>query len=283
MDPAAALIAAAASWPSFSAHLDVLALLAVVVVAYEYGIRRLAPRYCPQDEQPVSTGQRVAFYLGLFALAAVSLWPIHDLGEQRLFLFHMIEQVVIALIVPPLLLGGTPWWLLRALVRPILPVIKFLTKPLIALAVFNVWFAVIHLPSFVEAMVGNEFVHFLIHAVLFLAAVLMWWPVLDPIPDTQTLTPFGKMGYLFLQSLVPTIPASFMTLGSTPLYSVYETFPRMWDLSAMTDQVSAGLIMKIGGGLILWGWIAWVFFSWYAEEQKYATPPVVVRSTDRPA
>jgi hypothetical protein len=26
--------------------------------------------------------------------------------------------------------------------------------------------------------------------------------------------------------------------------------------------------MKIGGGLILWGWIAVIFFRWYYEEQR---------------
>jgi hypothetical protein len=44
----------------------------------------------------------------------------------------------------------------------------------------------------------------------------------------------------------------------------------------MSDQIIAGLIMKLGGGLILWGFIAWIFFSWYAEEQKYEPGPVVV-------
>jgi hypothetical protein len=46
----------------------------------------------------------------------------------------------------------------------------------------------------------------------------------------------------------------------------------------MTDQIVAGLIMKIGGGLIIWGFITWIFFSWYAEEQKYEPGPVVISS-----
>ena len=27
--------------------------------------------------------------------------------------------------------------------------------------------------------------------------------------------------------------------------------------------------MKIGGGLILWGWIAVIWFRWYREEQTW--------------
>jgi putative membrane protein len=126
-------------------------------------------------------------------------------------------------------------------------------------------------------MLRSEPLHFVIHAVLFTTAIMMWWPVVAPLPDLPQLSPFGKMGYLFLQSLVPTVPASFLTLGDTPLYPIYETFPRLWGISAHTDQVVAGLIMKLGGGLILWAFIAAVFFSWWAEEQRYGNPVRVVR------
>jgi putative membrane protein len=76
------------------------------------------------------------------------------------------------------------------------------------------------------------------------------------------------MLYLFLQSIVPTVPASFLTFGSSPLYSFYEHAPRIWALSALTDQRIAGLVMKLVGGLILWSVIAVLFFKWYLLEQR---------------
>ncbi|GMQ85278.1 MAG: cytochrome c oxidase assembly factor CtaG [Acidimicrobiia bacterium] len=260
----------------FQVHFDVLAVAAGLVALYELGILRLADAYCPEDEHPVTGIQRGLFYAGVIILVLVSAWPIHDIAEGRLFLFHMIEHMALAVIVPPLLLAGTPWWLTRVLVTPIMPLVKFITRPVIALVLFNAWLAFIHVPAVVELMITNELFHFFAHAALFAAAIIMWWPVLDPIPDTKRLTPFGKMGYLFFQSLVPTIPASFMTLGSTPLYEIYGTFPRLWGIDVMTDQIAAGLIMKIGGGLIIWGFITWIFFSWYAEEQKHEPGPVLV-------
>jgi putative membrane protein len=89
------------------------------------------------------------------------------------------------------------------------------------------------------------------------------------------------MGYVFLQSLVPTIPATFLTFGETPLYPIYETFPRLWGISALDDQVLAGLLMKIGAGLLLWAYIAWIWFSWWNDEQRYTnpTPRVTTGST----
>jgi putative membrane protein len=105
----------------------------------------------------------------------------------------------------------------------------------------------------------------------------MWWPVIGPIPDIPKLEPLPAMGYLFLQSLVPTIPSAFLILGSRPLFPIYETMPRLWGIPALEDQMYAGLVMKFGGGLILWGVIAGIFFSWWAEEQRYdrsaALPP----------
>ena len=162
--------------------------------------------------------------------------------------------------------------LIRLVVKPILPVMRVLTKPFVALALFNGMLGLIHVPAVLNLMLDSELAHFGLHAVLFLTGILMWWPVLGPIPDIPQLPPFLRMGYVFLQSLVPTIPATFLTFGETPLYPVYETFPRLWGIPALDDQVLAGLIMKLGAGILLWGYIAWIWFSWWNEEQRYSSP-----------
>lgn len=257
---------------SFHIHFDVLGIVIALAVGYEYSVRKLAAHYAPRGEVPVTKLQRALFYTALASMLIVSTWPIHDLGESSLFMFHMVEHLGLSLVIPPLLLYGTPWWLIRLIVMPILPAMRILTKPLVALFLFNATLALIHVPSILERMLESEPFHFVAHTVLFLTAILMWWPVVGPIPDLPRLQPFQRMGYLFLQSLVPTIPASFLTLGESALYPIYETFPRLWGISAHSDQVIAGLIMKIGGGMLIWGFIAGIFFSWWAEEQKYAPP-----------
>ena len=257
----------------FHAHLDVIGIAAALLIGYFYGLRVLADRYAPRGEVPVTVSQKRLFVSGVLLLLVVSSYPIHDIGEQSLFMFHMVEHLVVALVVPLLLLKGTPWWLLRALLRPVLPVVKLLTRPMVALFLFNATLGLLHAPGIVEAMLTNDFFHFGAHFAVFFTGILMWWPVLGPIPDTPQLPPFHRMGYLFLQSLVPTVPASFLTLGDQPLYKIYETFPRLWGISAHTDQVLAGFIMKFGGGLFLWAAITWVFFSWYNEEQRYGLVP----------
>jgi putative membrane protein len=253
----------------FDPHLDAVGVLGAMVIFYEYGLRRLAPTYAPRGEVAVTRRQRWLFYAGIFSLYVVSAWPVHDIGEDSLFMFHMCEHLVYGLVAPPLLLSGTPWWLIRLIVKPVLPVLRILTKPLVALALFNGTLGLMHAPGVVNLMLENDLAHYGIHVVLFVCGILMWWPVLGPIPDIPQLPPFMRMGYLFLQSLVPTIPAAFLTLGQKPLYHIYETLPRLWGISALDDQIYAGLIMKLGGGLLLWTFIAWIWFSWWNDEQRY--------------
>lgn len=273
----------APAFPPFHLHPDVIGFVAALVLGYEYGTRRLAALFRPVDEDGPTRRQRLAYHGAAALVLVVSTWPFHDIGESRLFVFHMAEHLTLGFVVPPLLLIGLPWWFLRALLRPVLPLVRLLTRPIVALVLFNATLAFIHVPPVVELMITDTRFHLATHTALFGTAILMWWPVVDPLPDTVTLAPFGKMGYVFLQGLVPTIPASFMALGSTPLYPIYTTFPRLWGIDVMTDQIAAGFLMKLGMGLLLWFVIGWIFFSWYREERRHDLPPPVVtgdRSVD---
>jgi putative membrane protein len=143
-----------------------------------------------------------------------------------------------------------------------------LTRPLVALVVANGVLLLTHWPEVVELSVGSELAHFGLHALLLGSAVVMWWPVLSPLPEFPALSPPGQLLYLFLQSLAPTVPASFLTFGTEPLYPVYASFPRIWGIDPLTDQLIAGLVMKLVGGAILWAVIAVVFFRWGREESS---------------
>ena len=126
-------------------------------------------------------------------------------------------------------------------------------------------------------------VHFALHTVIFVSAIVVWMPLLSPLPEVPRLFPPLAMLYLFLQSVVPTVPASFLSYGDHPLYRDYERFARIWGISASSDQNIAGIVMKTGAGLVLWVVIAIVFFRWYAAEES-ASKPVrrkVARDLDR--
>lgn len=252
--------------PPWHLHPDVWLLFGSIVAAYLIAARRHVD--ATGEQTPRRT--KALFLAGMGVLWLGADWPVHDLAEGYLYLMHMAQHLLFTLIAAPLLIAGMPAWMLRALLEPrsVRRVFRFFTRPLVALAVFNGVLLFTHWPTIVEASVGSEAIHLSLHVLIVVSALLMWWPVMSPLPEMPALSPPGQMIYLFLQSLAPTIPASFLTFGHTPLYPVYATFPRIWGMSALTDQLIAGLIMKIVGGLLLWGVIAVIFFRWFEQEQR---------------
>ncbi|MFN8556668.1 MAG: cytochrome c oxidase assembly protein [Dehalococcoidia bacterium] len=251
-------------------HPDVFVWLAVMVGLYFYGLRSVGR---PQGLR-ATRGQIIWFLSGIAMLYAGAGTPIHDIGEQRLFSVHMVQHMLFTLVAPPMLLMGLPGWLLRPLIRPrwSFAVARALTLALPAMALFNAVTLITHLPPVVDLALRQHAVHFLIHVILILTASLMWWPVLSPMAELPRLSPPFQMVYLFVQSLVPTVLASFITFARDVVYPFYAEAPRLWGVSALDDQLVAGLIMKIGGGLILWFVITGVFFTWVSRENRKAEP-----------
>ena len=83
------------------------------------------------------------------------------------------------------------------------------------------------------------------------------------------------MLYLFLQTIIPTVPASFLTFASSPLYHFYTTVPRVFGISAIDDTRISGLIMKLGMGIVLWSVITVLFFRWSSREERPERPDVL--------
>ena len=252
--------------PAWHVHPDVWLLFGSIIAAYMIAGRR-HERATGEATEP---RKRRLFLLGIGVLWLGADWPIHDLAERYLYSMHMTQHLLFTLVAAPILIAGMPVWLLRELLAPapIRRIFRFMTRPLVALIFFNAVLLFSHWPEVVAASVGSELVHLGLHVLIVTSALVMWWPVMSPLPEMPSLPPPGQMVYLFLQSLAPTIPASFLTFGHTPLYPVYATFPRIWGIDALTDQLIAGLIMKILGGLLLWVVIAVIFFRWYNQEQR---------------
>ena len=255
-------------------NLDVLLLCIGLVAGYVGLVRRYGPLLSPRlDEPVVSRRQVVAFGGAVLTLWIASGSPLHMLADQYLFSAHMVQHLLQAFVMAPLFLLGTPGWMLEVLTRPawLRGSLRALGAPIVAGIAFNVVLLGIHWPAIVELMVRNAAVHVVLHLALVLSSLLMWLPVLSPSDAVQPrMRPLPRMGYLFGMTLLPTVPASFLTFGSpdAPLYPVYGEFPRLWDLPVGEDMLIAGLLMKTGAGFLLWGIIATMFFRWAADEER---------------
>ena len=247
-------------------HLEVwILILAALGVGY-YVKRVLAPAV-PGGAGEISRKQKFSYMLALGFLWLASDWPIHDISEEYLYSMHMIQHLLITLVVPPLLLLAVPDWLAMRIVDIRNPWTKRLLHPVFVGVLFNAVVAVTHLPPVVNLSASNGLFHYTVHLVLFVTALGMWMPVCGPLPSLR-LQPFGKMFHLFAMSVLPTVPAGFLTFAQSTLYEAYDKQVRLWGISVSVDQQAAGLIMKIAGGAYLWMLIAVIFFRWSLGQQR---------------
>ncbi|CAN5741884.1 hypothetical protein BH23ACT1_BH23ACT1_01530 [soil metagenome] len=253
---------------SWQPHPEVWALLAGLALAYWWAVTRIGPRATRPGEAVVTRRQVGWFVAALFTLWVAADWPVHDLGEQYLYGVHMGQHLLLSLIVPPMALLATPTWLARMLVGDGrgYRVLRRLARPVAATIIFNGVVVFTHWPAVVNASVANGVLHYGVHVVVVATALLMWLPVAGPLPELRLSLP-SQMGYLFLQSIIPTVPAGWLTFADGIVYRAYDVVPRVFGLSVAHDQQMAGMLMKIGGGFFLWTVITVLFFRFATSKE----------------
>lgn len=249
----------------FQWHPEVWLLVAFLVSAYVYTVRVIGPRAVPPGEQVV-TRLNVACFLGaMFVLWAASDWPMHDISEEYLYSAHMVQHMALSYFLPPLALMATPVWLARVLLGNgrAYRTVRWFTHPVVAGVVFNGMVMILHIPMIVNESIENGPLHYGLHVLVVSSSLLMWMPVCGPISEFR-IGVAGTMIYLFLQSVVPTIPAAWLTFAEDVVYQAYDKPLRLWGISAVEDQQLAGAVMKTGGGLYLWTIVIVLFFKRFA-------------------
>jgi putative membrane protein len=253
----------------FQPHPEVWLLIAGLASLGLAAVRIVGPKAVPPGE-PVVSRRQVAWFVAALAVTwAASDWPVHDVAEERLYLVHMLQHLTLTFVVPPLFLLATPTWLARLVVGEgwfAGSVLRRLCRPVVAGVLFNAVVVFSHWPAVVNNSVGVAPLHYGIHVLLVGTALLMWMPVCGPLPELRLSLP-GQMVYLFLMSVVPTIPAAWLTFADGVVYKVYDVPTRLWGIDVTTDQQVAGLIMKLGGGFYLWGIIIALFAKWAARNE----------------
>src|SRR5207249_7752985 len=164
------------SWTSLSIHADVLLGVGLLAAAYALAWTRGPGR---------GVRQPTLFFGGLLVVLGALNGPLHDLSDSYLFSAHMVQHLLLTLVVPPLFIAGTPGWMLRPLLgrRVVGPSLRRITRPIPCFAIFNVVVAAWHLPPLYNTAMAFHPVHIAQHLMFLSAAVLMWWPVLSPLPE----------------------------------------------------------------------------------------------------
>jgi len=248
-----------APWQRWDLHPSVVIGLVLLGGLYVYLGGVAAPR------------RLVASFVGALGVAFLALdGPLHNLSDNYLFSAHMAQHLVLTLLFPPLLLYGTPAWVVRPLIRPrrLFRVAAVLTRPLPAAVIFSTPITLWHFPGFYEAALRHHPLHIVQHLVFIATAVLMWWPVLSPVPELPRASYLTQLLYLFLLGLPMSLVGALITLSEEVLYPFYTRAPRVWELTPLADQQLGGLLMWVVGTLVLWAAATVVWFRWAAREES---------------
>jgi putative membrane protein len=254
-------------------HPEVWLLVIGAIAIGFYATRVIQPAAVAAGHAAITRGQKTWFALAVAGTWLASDWPVHDVAEEQLYAVHMGQHLLLSLVLPAMFLLACPSWLFTLVVAEgsrAWSVLRVLSRPIVAGVLFNAFAALMHVSAVVQASLANGAVHFALHLVTFATGLLMWMPVVGPVREWRLSAP-GQMVYLFLMSVLPTVPGGWLVFAEDVVYRDYDTVGRLWGLSALEDQQLAGVIMKVIGGSYLWGVILVLFFRWALAEERRRT------------
>ncbi len=224
---------------------------------------RLAPG------EPFPRGHAVRFYLALlfFYLAVGS--PLDQIAERFLFSAHMMQHQLLIYPAAIFFLLGLPFWMIDPLLTPrvVQAPLRLVTHPIGCGLIFSLVVGAWHAPTFYDWALRSKPVHVVEHLMFFMAALLYWWPLLSP---SRLLPPRGygtQMLYLLGVLVAMTPLFAYITFTPDILYPTYEFAPRLFPgFSAASDQLLAGVMMKLVGVFGALTALGVVFFRWYREK-----------------
>jgi len=248
--------------------------LAAVAAGYVVAMRRgiigagdvVTPWFRNQRWRPV------LFFTGLLITFVALESPIDRGGDLYLFSLHMVQHMLLMMVAPPLLLLGiagarpaprdqhralrTFWWAV--------------TRPWPAVVIFNAVLLIWHIPALYDTTLTTVPVHIVEHISFIAVGLILWWPVVDPIRDEQTVTvsSLTKIAALSIAGIPPTVLGIVFALAPAPLYSFYVQAPRLWAISPLTDQQYGGVIMLGVGNIVYFLAIIVVFMRLFSDPAR---------------
>jgi cytochrome c oxidase assembly factor CtaG/polyferredoxin len=255
MEPA--VVAVLRSWP-----FDPWLLFGLAVTAGIYLRGWLSLRCRASGRWQVT---KLAAFLGGLAVIFLALASPIDTFAAFLLQVHMVQHLLLMMAAPPLLWLGEPLIpLLRGLPRPVRiywvaplfrsaavrRVFETLTQPMAALILFTAttWFW--HLPPVYEVALRSNGWHYVQHLCFLFSGLFFWYPVVRPFPARPEWSRWLLFPCLILADLQNTVLSALLTFSNRVLYPYYAEMPRLFGVSALDDQATAGVLMWVPGSVV---------------------------------
>jgi cytochrome c oxidase assembly factor CtaG len=245
-------------------------LVPILAYAWFY-LRRFAE--VRRTSGPRGAGPRhlAAFAGAILVLLIALVSPLDALGEDYLFSAHMVQHLLLGDIAPLLILLS----LSRVIMRPLTRRLQSLERALGPLAhpacALVLWLGLVyfwHIPAMYDAALNHTGIHALQHVSFFTAGVLVWWPLIQPVPMRHRLSGMWTFGYIGAAKLGLASLGLYLTWTSTVTYKYYLHVPRIWGLSAIDDLNVGGAIMMIEQSVLLVSVLAVLFGRMLAQSEQ---------------
>lgn len=270
-------------------------LAVIVMVTILYFLTTIKWRDKFEGNQPLSKKEAIFFLSGIWLLYILKGSPV-DLYGHILFTMHMVQMALMLLLVAPLLIMGIPTYVWKAFINiPVVkPLFNFFTKPMLAIILFGMIFSFYHIPMVFDFVKQDSLIHAGVNVILFTSAMFYWWPVVNNMEGMYKFHGLKKLGYLFGLSVLVTPACAMIIFSSTPFYATYTdgaawlqamalcvpagtlsqlnlSGPELFSsMSALEDQRTGGITMKIIQELVFTAFIWMVFYEWLRNETENA-------------
>jgi cytochrome c oxidase assembly factor CtaG len=237
---------------TWSLHAEAIVLVPLLALGYAALLQRYP-----------APGWRIACFLGgLGLILVVFVTPLENLALHYLLTAHLLQNVALAEWSPALVVLGVPPAAAAAARR--FGAVRALTHPLVALPLWLATYYAWHLPAAYDTALRHPgtLLH-IEHLCYFVSGVLLWWPVL-----TDALAPGAAAAYLFTAFVLASPLGLLLALIPNAVYDFYEQAPRLWGLSALTDQQIAGLTMAAEEAVVFFAAFAVYFVRFMRREES---------------
>ena len=210
---------------------------------------------------------RTASFLAGCALLVVALvTPLDTLAREYLVWGHLLQNVVLAEWAPLLLVVGIPPAVAVRLTRP--RIVRFLTRPYVALPLWVGTYALWHVPALYDAALRHpSSLLALEHLTYVVSGALFWWCVWQDAP--HRLSSMARAGYVVAAFVLSAPLGLVLALVPRPLYDFYAAAPeRVWGLSRLEDQQLGGMTMAGEQSIVFFAVFAYWFACFLAEQER---------------
>lgn len=239
------------------------AALTLVATAYAFRLMTLS-----QERRPVPTWRIVCFTSGLALIAIAFISPLGRIDDELVFA-HMIQHLLMGDLGALLIVLGLTGPLLQPLLaNRWLRWMRHLAHPLVALPLWAIDLYVWHVPVLYQAATDHSGLHALQHSCFIGFGVLMWMPLVGPLPQPNWFGVPAKIGYLIGVRFAGIVLGNVFMWSNTVFYPDYAAGEAKWHISAVTDQSIAGVIMMVEGTFVSLGLLTWLFLQWAQQDTE---------------